>query len=167
MSYYVLKGCRCAYGLFLSSYSPFYTFTSVLTMPSQCCTGCAHHLPLTSFLKDTLTDPTDPTARVYRLCLPCRTTATNSKKRRAALQALDPNIQPPKRVRRPRTRPQAVPLCPYLLYSLLMDYRTLCQTRSLLFNLLPARQMSSLRLLPPFRPRTSLSDSSRPANGSI
>lgn len=124
----------------LSLSSSLRAITSVLTMPSQCCTACARHLPLTSFLKDALTDPTDPTARVYRLCISCRTQAANSKKRRTALRALDPNIPPPKRVRRQKTRLQAVPNRPSLLHSLLISYRTFCRTHCLLSYLLRARK---------------------------
>jgi hypothetical protein len=75
-------------------------------MSSKCCCQCAHHLPLSSFLKDVLTDATDPTARVYATCIPCRAKANQSRKKRVALRALDPNIRPTKRVRHLKTGPR-------------------------------------------------------------
>ena len=99
-------------------------------MSSKCCCQCAHHLPLSSFLKDVLTDATDPTARVYATCIPCRAKATESRKKRAALQALDPNIRPTKHVRYSKAGPQDTPLGPRLppppiaqLPALLTDLR--------------------------------------------
>ena len=82
----------------------FFSFTAVIS--SKCCTSCAHHLPLSSFFKDLLTDSADPTARVYAMCILCRTKANANKKKRTILQALDPNIQPAKHVCRPKTCPQ-------------------------------------------------------------
>jgi hypothetical protein len=65
-------------------------------MSSKYCSKCARKLPISSFLKDALASPS---SRVYSTSIQCRTRkiAFNSKKR-AALQSLDPNIQPVKRV---------------------------------------------------------------------
>ena len=72
-------------------------------MSSKYYSGCIQKLPLSCFLKDTLASPT---SRVFSTCIQCRGKSKASSKKRAALQSLDPNIQPPKRVRRSNTRPQ-------------------------------------------------------------
>jgi hypothetical protein len=57
---------------------------------------CPYKLPLSSFLKDALASPS---SQIYSTCIQCRSkkNASNGKKR-VALQSLDPNIQPTKRV---------------------------------------------------------------------
>ena len=45
----------------------------VAAISSKCCTSYTHYLPLSSFFKDLLTDFADLTARVYAICIPCRT----------------------------------------------------------------------------------------------
>jgi hypothetical protein len=82
---------------------------SAATMSSKYCSKCARKLPISSFLKDALASPS---SRVYSTCIQCRSRkiASNSKKR-AALQSLDPNIQPAKHVRR-SNGPQPTVTCP-------------------------------------------------------
>jgi hypothetical protein len=74
----------------------FLLYTAI--MSSKYCSKCPYKLPISSFLKDALASPS---SRVYSTCIQCRSqkNAYNSKKR-AALQSLDPNIQPAKRVHR-------------------------------------------------------------------
>ena len=75
----------------------FYVFVYTLIMSSKYCSTCVQKLPISSFLKDTLASPS---SRVYATCIKCRSYKNASDKKRAALRALDPNIQPPvKRVR--------------------------------------------------------------------
>jgi len=78
-------------------------------MSSKYCSSCIQKLPLSCFLKDTLASPT---SRVYSTCIQCRGNKKASTKKRAALQSLDPNIQPAKRVYRSNTRPQPTVLAP-------------------------------------------------------
>ena len=104
-----------SYSLYASLCLRLHSVSSVFqacTISSKYCGRCAYHLPLSSFLRDVLTDATDPTARVYATCIPCRATADRSRRKRSALQALDPNIQPAKRVRCSKTGPQGTTLCP-------------------------------------------------------
>ena len=72
-------------------------------MSSKYCSSCIRKLPLSCFLKDTLASPT---SRVFSTCLQCRSKTKAFTKKRAALQSLDPNVQPAKRVRRSNTRLQ-------------------------------------------------------------
>ena len=72
-------------------------------MSSKYCSSCIQKLPLSSFFKDTLTSLS---SRVYSTCIQCRNQRKASNKKQAALQSLDPNIQPTKRVRRSDTGPQ-------------------------------------------------------------
>jgi hypothetical protein len=61
--------------------------------------------PLLSFLKDALASPN---SRVFATCINCRAAKKHANKTRPALQSLDPNIQPAKRVRRSNTGPQPI-----------------------------------------------------------
>jgi ATP-dependent DNA helicase PIF1 len=72
----------------------------IATMSSKYCSSCTQKRPLLSFLKDTLASPN---SRVFATCISCRTVKKKSDKKRAALQSLDPNIQPAKRARRSNT----------------------------------------------------------------
>jgi hypothetical protein len=88
-------------------------------MSSKCCSTCARHLPLVSFLKDSLASPD---SRVFATCISCRAARKKSAdKKRTALQSLDPNIQPTgiatytrsqKRARHSNTGPQPIVLAP-------------------------------------------------------
>jgi ATP-dependent DNA helicase PIF1 len=78
-------------------------------MSSKYCSICPYKLPLSSFLKDSLASPG---SRVYSTCIECRSKKnTSNNKKRAALRALDPNIQPVKRIRR-SNGPQPTVTCP-------------------------------------------------------
>lgn len=80
-------------------------------MSSKYCSSCIQKLPLSRFLKDPLAGPT---SRVYSTCIQCRGKTKASKRKRTALQALDPNIQRAKRVRRSDTAPQPTIPAPQL-----------------------------------------------------
>jgi hypothetical protein len=69
-------------------------------MSSKCCSACAYYLSLISFLKDALTSPN---SRVFATCIQCRDRKKASDRKRAALQSLDLNIRPAKRVRHSNT----------------------------------------------------------------
>src|SRR6266536_1550531 len=69
-------------------------------MSSKYCSSCIQKLPLSCFLKDTLASPA---SRAYSTCIQCRGRTKALRGKRAALQSIDPNIQPPKRVRRSNT----------------------------------------------------------------
>jgi hypothetical protein len=67
-------------------------------MSSKYCSACIQKLPISSFLKDTLSSPN---SRAFATCISCRASRKKSAdKKRTALRSLDPNIQPAKRVRR-------------------------------------------------------------------
>ena len=67
-------------------------------MSSKYCLYCIQKLPLSYFLQNTLTSPT---SRIYSTCIQyCDKTKKASNKKQAALQSLDPNIQPTKCIRR-------------------------------------------------------------------
>jgi hypothetical protein len=75
-------------------------------MSSKYCSSCTQKRPLLSFLKDTLASPN---SRVFATCINCRVAKKKrTNKKRAALQSLDPNIQPAKRVRDSNTGPQPI-----------------------------------------------------------
>ena len=101
--------CSCYVPLSLSLRFTLSVFQACI-ISSKCCSYCAYYLPLSSFLKDILTDAIDPTAYVYTICILCRTKQMKYRKKRAALQALDLNIRPTKRVRRLKTGPQDTPI---------------------------------------------------------
>jgi hypothetical protein len=83
-------------------------------MGSKYCSNCIQKLPLSCFLKDTLTGPT---SRVYSTCIQCRDKGKKaSNKKRAALRSVDPNIQPAKRVYCPNTGLQPIIQAPLPLY---------------------------------------------------
>jgi len=75
-----------------------------LIMSSKFCSSCAKKLPHANFLKDARSSPS---SRVFATCIQCRTKSATAQKKRTALQALDPNVQPSRRVR----------ICTGLLYS--------------------------------------------------
>src|ERR1700733_6560329 len=74
-------------------------------MSSKYCSSCIQKLPLSCFLKDALASPI---SRVYATCIQCRSKSKASNKKRAALQSIDPNIQPTKRIRRLNTGLQPI-----------------------------------------------------------
>jgi hypothetical protein len=83
------------YLLFLLRVCSLFYVLSTTIMSSQCCSACAHHLPLSFFYKDTLTGPS---STVYKTCINCRSKKKKSDRKHAALRALDLNIRPTKRV---------------------------------------------------------------------
>ena len=89
--------------LLLTCFHLFFGRGPIAPMSSKYCSSCIQKLPPSYFLKDTLASPT---SRVFSTCIQCRGKSKASSKKRAALQSLDPNIQPAKRVRRSNTRPQ-------------------------------------------------------------
>jgi hypothetical protein len=80
----------------------------IAIMSSKYCSKCPYKLPISSFLKDALASPS---SRVYSTCIQCRSQKnTSNSKKRAALQSLDPNVQPAKRVHRSNGLQAPLPL---------------------------------------------------------
>src|SRR5271156_3914271 len=65
-------------------------------MDSKYCSSCLQKRLLSSFLADA---SANPGSKVFATCIPCRD-RRRSKTKRKALQPLDPNIQPKRRVPR-------------------------------------------------------------------
>jgi hypothetical protein len=104
----------CSYDF---SSHPYTSVNGPYTMDADAryCTGCMQKLPPPSFLKD---PSATPTSRVYRTCMDCRAKRAQVRER-ALLQSLDPNVQPPKRIRYakndpPRAQQAPLPLQPPL-----------------------------------------------------
>src|SRR3954452_6588130 len=80
-------------------------------MASKYCSMCAHLLPPASFLPG----PSHPKRKPFSTCITCRAVDRgrdrSNRKKRKALQSLDPNV-PSKRPALARTKPAEAPLTP-------------------------------------------------------
>jgi hypothetical protein len=79
-------------------------------MSSKYCSVCIQKLPISSFLKDTLSSPN---SRAFATCISCRASRKKSAdKKCTALQSLDPNIQLPIKRVHCSNGPQPTVTCP-------------------------------------------------------
>src|SRR6266536_299574 len=76
-------------------------------MASKRCSKCARLLPPSSFL----TGPSHPKSKPFSTCITCRAVDRSNRKKRNALQSLDPNV-PSKRPALTRTKPAEAPPLP-------------------------------------------------------
>jgi hypothetical protein len=90
-------GCSLFFRSLLDSYRP--------GMDTRFCSQCIKRLSPPFFLKDA---SSLPSSRVFATCYPCRERrAAQKKRKRPALQEIDPNIGPPSAQRRATSTSQA------------------------------------------------------------